>query len=153
MNLEQYKNKTWILHLIGAATNFSTVCLVRTKNKNEIVKQIYRIWDSCFWSPKLFSSDNEGEFSNDIFYQINETLNTKMRTTTRESSFSNVIVVRHSKVLFDAFSKTLNDVMCEPEIALAWAVSVENALVSFWSHCEYSFSKITNAWRFKPIPH
>ena len=54
-----------------------------------------------------------------------------MRTTTRESSFSNVIVVRHSKVLFDAFSKTLNDVMCEPEIALAWAVIVENALVSF----------------------
>ena len=62
---------------------------------------------------------------------MNETLNTKMRTTTRESSSSNVIVVRHSKVLFDAFSKTLNDVMCEPEIALAWAVSVENALVSF----------------------
>lgn len=59
-----------------------------------------------------------------------ETLNTETRITAGESPFSNGIVVRHSKVLFDAFSKIL-DVMCEPEIALAWAVLLKRLWLVF----------------------
>ena len=44
--------------------------LVSTKNKNEIVKQIYRIWIS-FGSPKQFLSDNGGEISNEVFHEMN----------------------------------------------------------------------------------
>ena len=77
----------------------------------------------------------------------------KKKTKTRtagKSPFSNGIVKGHNEVLLEAFSKTLEDVMCDPEIALAWAVSAKNALqssvgftpksVSFWSQCEYSFN-------------
>lgn len=60
-----------------------------------------------------------------------ETLNTETRTTAGESPFSNGIVVRHSKVLLDAFSKILDDVMCEPEIALAWAVLLKRLWLVF----------------------
>ena len=59
-----------------------------------------------------------------------ETLNTETRTTAGESPFSNGIVVRHSNVLLDAFSKIL-DVMCEPEIALAWAVLLKRLWLVF----------------------
>lgn len=59
-----------------------------------------------------------------------ETLNTETRTTAGESPFSNGIVVRHSKVLLDAFNKIL-DVMCEPEITLAWAVLLKRLWLVF----------------------
>ena len=99
MDLKEYKhNKIWILHLIDAATRYSAGCLVRTKHKDEIIKQIYRIWIAYFGSPNLFLNDNGGEFSNDTFQEMNEKLNVETRTTAGESPFSNGIVERHNKI-------------------------------------------------------
>ena len=49
---------------------------------------------------------------------MNENLSVETRMTAGESPFSNGIVERHNKVLFEVFSKTL-DVPCETEVALA----------------------------------
>ena len=76
----------------------------------------------------MFLNDVGGEFSNSVFEEMNEKLNVETRTTAGESPFSNDVVERHNKVLFEAFSKTLEDVSCEPEVALAWALSAKNAL-------------------------
>ena len=55
-------------------------------------------------------------------------LNIEVATTAVESSFSNGTVGRHNKVLAEAMQKTLDDVKCELDMALAWAVSAKNAL-------------------------
>ena len=55
-------------------------------------------------------------------------LNIEVATTVGESPFSNGTVERHNKVLAEAMQKTLDDVKCELEIALAWALSAKNAL-------------------------
>ena len=57
---------------------------------------------------------------------MNEKLNVETTTTAAESLFSNGIVERHN--LIPAMQKTLLDVECEPQIALAWAVSAKNVL-------------------------
>ena len=46
--------------------------------------------------------------------------------TAGEFQFNNGIVGRHNNTLLEAFSKTLEDVSCAPE--LAWALSAKNGL-------------------------
>ena len=129
MDLKEYiHNKIWILHLIDSASRYSAACLVKTKKKDVIIKEIYRIWIAYFGPPQLFISDNGGEFSNDVMTEMNEKLGVETRTTAGESPFSNGIVERHNKILFEAMMKTIEDVKCEPEIALAWSVSAKNSL-------------------------
>ena len=86
---------------------------------------------SYFGAPLKFLSDNGGEFSNDQYREMNEKLNIETCTTAGEAPFSNGIVERHNQILGEAFSKTLDDVKCEPKIALAWAVSAKNSLQNF----------------------
>ena len=57
-----------------------------------------------------------------------EKLGIDAKTTAGESPFSNGIVERHNKIIFEAFMKTMEDVTCEAEVALAWAISAKNAL-------------------------
>ena len=73
---------------------------------------------------------------------MNETLNTEARTTAGESPFSNGILVKHSKVLFDAFSKTLDDVMREPEIALARPVLLKRLWLGFDHNVNTALAKL-----------
>ena len=103
---EHKHNKIGIFHLIDVALKYSAACLASTKDKNEIVKQILRIRSLYFRFPKQFFSDDGGEFSNEVFCEMNEKPNAEMRTTARKSLFSNGIVQRHNKFLFEAFSKT-----------------------------------------------
>ena len=86
-----------------------------------------------------FLSDNGGEFSNDTLREMNEKLNVETKTTAGESPFSNGIEERHNKVLFEAFSKTLEEVSCEPEVALAWALSAKNSLQN---HCGFTQNQL-----------
>ena len=60
--------------------------------------------------------------------EMNEKLGIETVITAAESPFSNGIVERHNATLYEAMSKTLKDVKCEPELALAWALSAKNAL-------------------------
>ena len=59
---------------------------------------------------------------------MNEKLGVETVTTAAESPFSNGICERHNAILFKTMSKTLVDTKCDPDLALAWAVSAKNAL-------------------------
>ena len=64
----------------------------------------------------------------DDMREMNEKLGVETVTTAAESPFSNGICERHNAILFESMSKTLEDTKCEPELALAWALSAKNAL-------------------------
>ena len=102
--------------------------MVHTKHQDEIIRQIYRIWISYFGCPEKFLRDNGGEFANKSFTEMCAKLNIEVATTAGESPFSNGTVERHDKVPAEAMQKTLDDVKCELDMALAWAVSTKNAL-------------------------
>ena len=131
MDLKEYiHNKVWILHLIDGATRYSAASLITTKHQDEILRNIYLMWISYFGYPRKFMSDNGGEFSNEKFREMNEKLNIETATTAAESPFSNGMVERHNLVLAEAMHKTIDDVHCEPKVALAWAVCAKNSLQS-----------------------
>ena len=95
MDLKRHMhNRIWVLHLSDSAVRYSATYLVRTENKDEIIKQIYRIWFAYFRSPHLFLSNNGSEFSNDLFQKMNEKLNVEPRITTAESAVGYGMVER-----------------------------------------------------------
>ena len=70
---------------------------------------IFQIWDAYFGAPGKFHSNCGGEFANDIFREINKKLGIEISTTTGESPFSNGVVERNNKVLYEALMKTMED--------------------------------------------
>ena len=70
-----------ILHLIDHATSCSTATIVKSKQKEEIVKAIFKICITLFGHPNEILSANGGEFNNDILRDFSDQLNIFIRTT------------------------------------------------------------------------
>ena len=72
-------------------------------------------------------SDCGGEFANDVFQEINKNFGIETSKTPGESPFSNGKVERGNAMLYDTMMITMEDVNCNMETTLAWAVSAKNA--------------------------
>ena len=125
---EVQKGKLWILHLVDDATNYTAVAIIKDKKKNIVVDRIFKIWLAYFGAPKTFHSDCGGEFANDVFQEMTEKFGIETSTTPGESPFSNGKVERGNAMLYETMMKTIEDVNCNMETALAWAVSAKNTL-------------------------
>ena len=64
MDLKHFEN-VLILHLIDHASRFSAAATIKSKHKEVIIEQIFRIWISIFWTSSNHFSDNGGEFNNE----------------------------------------------------------------------------------------
>ena len=124
-------NKSYILHLIDSTTRYSAAKVIYSKNQNEIIQAVFSIWIAYFGSPRMFLTDNGGEFNNAAFREMNEKLNIVTATTAAECGFSNGIVERHHLVIAEAMEKTIKDEKCSEEMALSWAISAKNALSGY----------------------
>ena len=124
---ELEKGKLWFLHLVDAGTRYTGACLIKTK-KEVVVCRIFQIWIAYFGSPRKFHSDCGGEFCNEVMEEMSEKLGVEINTTSGEAPFSNGIVERNNRVIYESMMKTMQDVKCDMDTALAWAVSAKNAL-------------------------
>ena len=127
---EIVKGKEWILHLEDMATCYTAAAIIHNKRKETITRKIFQIWLAYFGSPVKFHSDCGREFDNDVFREMNESFNIETSMTPGESPYSNGKVERANKILYETMMKTIQDVGCDKETALAWAVSAKNCLQS-----------------------
>ncbi len=143
---EVEKGKTWILHLVDNATRYTAAAIIHTKKKETIVKKIFQIWLAYFGSPEKFHSDCGGEFENYVFKEMAEGFGIEISTTPGEAPFSNGVVERGNKMLYETMLKTQEDMKCSIETALAWAVSAKNSLqnVSGYSPNQLVFGRNVN---------
>ena len=122
MDLKTY-NGFLILHIIDHATRFSTVAVIRSKEKEEIIDKIFKHWVALFGIPRKVLSDNGGEFNNELFRDIAQLLNTHVLSTAAESPWPNHITERYNAIINNIGDRTLEDVNCSIEIAPAWALN------------------------------
>ena len=94
------------------------------------VRTFMKSWISIFGAPRKVFSDNGGEFIGDDFLDMCETFGIKVSTTPSYSPWSNGLVERHNQTLTNMLLKIKEDVKCDWETALAWAISAKNALVN-----------------------
>ena len=123
-----HPQKIWILHLIDSATRYTAAAVITTKKKEVVMEKIMAIWIAYFGAPKKFHNDCGGEFCNEVLEEMNHKLGIEISTTPSEAPFSNGIVERNNKVLYEATMKTKEDIGCSLETALAWAVAAKNGL-------------------------
>ena len=86
---------------------------------------------SIFGPPQKILSDNGGKFKGKKWDSLCETFNIEQKTTAAESPFSNGIVERNNAIIYESMMKTVADLKCKPEIALASAVAAKNSLASY----------------------
>ena len=84
-----------------------------------IISSILKNWFSYFGFPRKILTDNGGEFSNDKFREMNEKLNVETSTTIAEIPSCNGSAERHNLSLAKAMLKTIKDIKCAPDVALA----------------------------------
>ena len=87
--------------------------MIKTKRKEGIIKQVFRIEVSSFGSPKKFLVDNGGEFNNEDFHSLCENVNICILTAAAESPSSNDLVKRHNAIVGYAVTKTMEDADCD----------------------------------------
>ena len=127
MDIKEFKGKL-ILHLIDHATRLSAAIFVPSKHKEKIISAIFKIWISVFGPPSKYFSDNGGEFSNDDFNEMCESLNIVVKKTAAESPFSNGLCERHNAVLEDMLLKVTCDKSIPLDICLQWVINAKNSL-------------------------
>ena len=120
--------KTLFLHMIDYANRYSTSSVIRSKRKEVIVDEIFKIWIKISGYPKKILVDNGGEFDNQDFCDFCENLNITMKTTAAESPWSNGMVERHNGIIGESVTKIMHDVICSLDVALSWALSAKNSL-------------------------
>ena len=77
-------------------------------------------------------SENGGEFNNEGYQQLNEKLHIETCTTTTESPSNNLTMECDCLTVAEVIEKTLEDEKCEPDIALAGAVSAKMLFKIIW---------------------
>ena len=102
------------------------------------MKAFIRYWIGIFGAPKRVFSDNGGEFISKEFQEMSEKFNFKIMTTASYSPWSNGLCERHNQTLTNMLNKIRDDVKCNNDTVLAWAVSAKNNLMNHngFSHAQ-----------------
>ena len=116
--------------MIDHATRYCASSVIRSRRKEVIVDEIFKMWIKIFGGPKKILVDN-GEFDNQGFHDFCENLNTTIKTTAAESPWSNSMVERHNGIIGESVTKIMHDVKCSLDVALSWALSAKNSLQNF----------------------
>ena len=143
MDLKFYKGHI-ILHLIDHATRLSASAIIPSKKPEIIIKTIFKIWISIFGSPEKFLSDNGGEFANEKFVNMCESLNINFKLTGAESPWSNGLVERHNLIISEMMDKVIEDQVNDIDIALAWSVNAKYSLTNVHGFSPFQLALGTN---------
>ena len=96
-----------ILHLKDHSIRHGAATIAKLKQKEEIVKAIFKIRIILFGPPNEILRDNGGEFNNDLLRDLLNQLNVFIRTTPGESPWSNGIT--ENAILWNMINKLLID--------------------------------------------
>ena len=113
------------MHMVDEFTRFSSAAIISSKT---MAAQVFiKHWICYFGAPKLVFSDNGGEFIGEYFIEMCQQFNIKVKTTPSKSPWSNGLCERHNQTLTSMLLKIKEDMKCNYEIALSWAVCAKNA--------------------------
>ena len=108
----------------------SVASVIANKSAKTVVGSVFRNWISLFGAPGKLLSDNGLEFNNNDMRELGDMFGVKILATAAESPWSNGTCERLNAVIGDTVLKVLEDMKCDIDIALAWAVSAHNALAN-----------------------
>ena len=137
MDLKTLSTGHLMFHAIDLFSRFSSTTIIADKNRETIINTLFRYWIAIFGRPNLILTDNGGEFVNNDFIQMSEQLEISVKTTAAYAPYSNGVCERHNGVIAESYDKLIEDLDCDPEIALAWATNAKNSLNNSFGFSPY----------------
>ena len=129
VDLHQLKSNLWFMHMIDKFTHYSSAAII--SSKTSAAKVFMKYWIAYFGLPKTIFSDNGGEFTGQSFLEMCEQFNICVRTTPSKSPWSKGQCECHNQTFTMILLKIKDDVGCDYETALSWAVSAKNTLYNY----------------------
>ena len=140
VDLHQFENGLYMLHMIDEFSRFSVAVLMRSKQSEEFVGKFVKSWIHYFGYPKVIFSDNGGEFNSHLVREFGETFNIKILTTAAYSPWSNGVVERHNGILSLMVAKLKESFPDKDlESLMALSCAAKNSLLN---HAGYSPNQI-----------
>ena len=130
VDLHQFKDGTYMLHMIDEFSRYSVGALITTKKTEVFVKAFVINWARYFGYPRSLFFDNGGEFNSNLVREFAENFNINIITTAAYSPWSNGTVERHNGILCLMIAK-----LCETypdfkdlDYMIAMACAAKNSL-------------------------
>ena len=139
MDLKFYDSKI-LIHLVDYCTRLSASSFIPNKNSDTILTFIFKIWVSIYGAPEKFLTDNGGEFVNEKFIEMAESLGITAKTTAAETPWSNGLIERYNLVLADMVNKVLDDTQCHPDLRVSCCINAKNSLHSVHGFSPYQLA-------------
>ena len=137
VDLHQLEQSIWYLHIIDIFTRFSAGAIVRTKDASVVGDKIIKNWISVFGPPKKLFNDNGGEFANEHVAQLGHQFHIEILTTAAYAPWSNGVCERHNMTLTEIIMKVKEDMKCDYETVLSWALMSKNMLSNVHGYSSY----------------
>ena len=129
MDLKFYKGKI-LLHLIDHATRLSASTTIPSKEPKHVINAILKHWIQIYGAPDKFLSDNGGEFANNDFMALCESMSITVKVAAAESPFRNGLSERQFFILADMIDIVLEESVLDFDLALAWCINAKNSLAN-----------------------
>ena len=129
MDLKQVQQYL-VLVMVDLATRYCVASVIANKSAKTVVGSVFRNWISLFGAPRKLLSDNGLEFNNSDMRELGDLFGVKILATAAESPWSNGTCERLNAIIGDTVLKVFEDMKCDVDVALAWAVSAHNALAN-----------------------
>ena len=91
------------------------------------MKEMFQNWIVIFTHSNKIVVDNGGEFDNTEFQTLGQNFNMRICTAAAESPWSNDLIERHNAILGLTVTKAMEDIKCELQLVVSWAVSAKNS--------------------------
>ena len=127
MDLKRLGN-VYLLHLVDHATGFSSGAIIRTKQADVIIRELFKCWIDVFGIEGKFRVDIGSELNNEKFMEMCEKLNICIKLSTAESPCSSSPVKKNSQLLAEMVTQTMKNLNCSLELALMFSLNALNSL-------------------------
>ena len=123
----------WILHITDVFTRYSMAIVLPNKSAKSVLNGLFR-WIGIFGRPGKMFTDNGKEFDNHELKELCSRCNVSIIMTAVEAPWSNGICERGNSTIGDMTVKILEDLQCEPEVAVQWAINARNTLTNVYGY-------------------
>ena len=128
LDLKILKGKP-ILYMVDTFTRYTLGTYIKSKDPEEVVRGMMRIWIRYFGKMKELIFDNGGEFSNNLMMEVCSQLDIKIHTTGSSSPWQNGTTEKAHSIVDDIHESVMIEFPeLDAETALAWACNAKNSL-------------------------
>ena len=105
------------------------------------MKEMLQYWIVIFTHFNKIVVDDGEKFDNTEFQTLGENFNIRICITAAEGPWSNDLIERHNDIRGLTVTKTMEDLKCDLQLVVSWAITAKNSLKMFMASLHTNLSR------------